>query len=169
MLPEMVPTFAPTETLPNAVLGWAERDPGRIFLIEVDGDSRTYGEFHHAALRWADAYRRLGVEPGENVAAMTRTSIAACEHWLGLGWLRAVHTGVNTDFRNDSLVYVLDNCRARHMVCELEFVERVASVASDLHHLETVVVPDAAPADLPTDFPVRILAADQLWEEATIA
>ena len=133
------------------------------------GDERTYGEFHHAALRWADAYRRLGVEPGENVAAMTRTSIAACEHWLGLGWLRAVHTGVNTDFRNDSLVYVLDNCRARHMVCELEFVERVASVARDLHHLETVVVPDAAPADLPTDFPVRILAADQLWEEATIA
>ena len=34
------------------------------------------------------------------------------EHWLGLGWLRAVQTGVNVDFRGRMLAYVLTNCQA---------------------------------------------------------
>ena len=67
-----------------------------------------------------------GSRPGDNVPAMGRTSIAAEEHWLGLGWLRAVHTGVNTDFRGRALAYILANCRATHMICEKEFLDRVA-------------------------------------------
>ena len=55
------PTFAPTETLPWAIQGWAERDPNRPFLWDVGGGSRTYGQFHEAALRWADAFRGVGV------------------------------------------------------------------------------------------------------------
>src|SRR5437588_4949287 len=100
------PTFAPTETLPNAIRTWAEQEPDRPFLTDVNGGTRTYGEFHAAALRWAGAFRGVGVQPGDNVPSMVRTSITGEEHWLGLGWLRAVQTGVNTDFRGSSLEYV---------------------------------------------------------------
>jgi crotonobetaine/carnitine-CoA ligase len=163
------PTFAPSETLPWAIQGWAERDPDRPFLWDVGGGSRTYGQFHEAVLRWADALRRVGVDAGDNVPAMVRTSISAQEHWLGLGWLRAVHTGVNTDFRGDSLTYVLTNSRARRMICAREYLERVAEIAPRLDRLELVIVPDAGADDLPADFPLPLVAAETLWDAASPA
>ncbi|HEY8525713.1 MAG TPA: AMP-binding protein [Acidimicrobiales bacterium] len=162
------PTFAPTETLPAAIQGWAAREPDRPYLHEVGGGSRTYGQFHEAALRWADAFRRAGVAPGDNVPAMLRTSIVAEEHWLGLGWLRGVYTGVNTDFRGKALAYVLTNSRAERMICAREFLDRVAEVAAETA-LRLVIVPDAGPGDLPGDFPVPLVAAAELWEAATPA
>jgi crotonobetaine/carnitine-CoA ligase len=164
--PTIVPTFAPTETLPWVLTQWAEKDPDRPFVHEVDGGSRTYGEFHEAALRWADAFRRIGIRRGDNVAAMIRTSITSCEHWLGLGWLRAVQTGVNTDHRGHSLAYVLTNCRARHMLCEADFLESVAEVAGRLTDLEVVIVPDATRDELPSDFPFQLVSAAELWAPA---
>lgn len=160
------PTFEPSETLPWTIATWAEREPDRPFLDEVGGGSRTYGQFHRAVLRWADAFRLAGVQPGENVPAMVRTDIAAQEHWLGLGWLRAVRTGINTDFRGPSLVYVLTNCRARRVICAREFLDRIAEVAPDLDGLELVIVPDAGPRDLPADFPLPLVAAADLWDAA---
>ena len=133
------------------------------------GGRATYGEFHQAVLRWADGFRRLGIGAGDNVAAMVQTSISTCEHWVGLGWLRAVHTGVNTDFRGSSLAYVLNNCRARHMICGLPFLERVAEVASQLEYLELVVVPDAAVVEVPEGFPFRLVTAAEVWEGAEAA
>ena len=165
----MTPTFLPTETLPDAIRRWSEHDPDRPFLHEVGGTTHTYRQVHESSLRWADAFRRLGVAPGDNVAAMVRTSIRAEEQWLGLGWLRAVHTGVNTDFRGDSLAYVIVQSRARHMLCARDLLGRVAEVAPRLDRLEVVVVPDADERDLPSDFPVRLVSATSLWNESTPA
>jgi carnitine-CoA ligase len=159
------PTFAPTETLPWAIRGWAEREPDRPFLHDVGGGTRTYGQFHETTLRWADAFRGAGVAPGDNVPAMMRTSMAAEEHWLGLAWLRAVYTGVNTDFRGKALEYVLTNCRADRMICAREFLDRVAEISPALP-LQLVIVPDAEHAELPTDFPFRLATAAELWESA---
>jgi crotonobetaine/carnitine-CoA ligase len=163
------PTFAPTESLPAAIQDWAEREPDRPFLWSADGTMRTYRQVHEAALRWAGAFRRIGVAPGDNVAAMVRTSIAASEQWLGLAWLRAVQTGVNTDFRGNSLVYVLANSQSRHMICQLEFLERVAEITPRLDRLELIVVPDATREELPADFPVRLVTAGELWDDTEVA
>src|SRR5260370_36270414 len=94
--PRAEPTFEPSETLPSAIREWARREPDRPFLLEVGGSSRSYGQLHEAALRWAGAFRDVGVAPGDNVPAMVRTSITAQEQWLGLAWLRAAQTGGNT-------------------------------------------------------------------------
>jgi crotonobetaine/carnitine-CoA ligase len=160
------PSFSPRETLPGVIKSWAESDAGRPFLWSVDGSLRTYHQVHEAALRWADAFRRAGIAAGENVAAMVQTSVGAAEQWLGLAWLRAVQTGVNTDFRGRSLEYVIVNSGAKHVICQAEFLNRVAEIASRLDHVELVIVPDAAPEALPTRFPVRLVSAESLWEEA---
>jgi crotonobetaine/carnitine-CoA ligase len=158
----MQPTFEPTESLPWAISNWATKEPDRVFLRDVNGASRTYGQFHEAALRWADAFRRVGVEPGDNVPTMVRTSINAQEQWLGLAWLRAVQTGVNTDFRGRSLEYVLTNCNAKRMICAREFLNRVADVAAGLSQLQLVIVPDAEPGDLPDDYAFPLISAAEL-------
>ncbi len=162
------PTFQPDETLPGAIRGWAEREPDRPYLRDVHGSSRSYGEFHEASLRWADAFCRAGIRPGDNVPTMVRTSIRAEENWHGLGWMRAVQTGVNVDFRGRMLEYVLTNSKAERMICAAEFLDRVAEVAPSLG-LSLVIVPDAEPAELPSDFPVRVVSASELWADASPA
>lgn len=160
------PTFEPTETLPWVIRDWAEREPDRPFLREVGGGSRSYSQFHEAALRWADAFRRAGVAPGDNVPTMVTNSISAEEHWLGLGWLRAVQTGVNTDFRGRMLHYVLTNCEAGRMICARRFLDRIAEIAAELPDMKLVIVPDASAAELPADFPLPLVSAEDLWGEA---
>jgi crotonobetaine/carnitine-CoA ligase len=163
------PTFESTETLPRAIRDWADREPDRPYLRDVEGRMRSYGQVHQAALRWADAFRRAGIESGDNVPTMVSTSILAQEHWLGLGWLRAVQTGVNLDFRGRMLEYVLTNCQARRMICALEYLDRVAEIASEQDRLELVIVPDASPADLPSGLPFRLVSAGELWDAASPA
>jgi crotonobetaine/carnitine-CoA ligase len=164
--PGTEPTFSPAETLPAQIQSWARREPDRPFLRQIGGPSRTYGELHRGALRWAGAFRRAGVQPGDNVPALVRTSVSAAEQWLGLAWLRAVQTGVNTDFRGQSLTYVIVNSRARRMICAAEFLGRLSAIAADVPGLELVIVPDAGPDELPPDFPVPLLASAQLYAAA---
>jgi crotonobetaine/carnitine-CoA ligase len=158
------PTFEPTETLPGAIRDWADREPDRPFLRDVHGGSRTYGQFHQAALRWAAAFRLAGIRPGDNVPTLVRTSITAEEHWLGLAWLRAVQTGVNTDFRGRMLAYILKNCQAKCLICAPEFLDRVAAIAPEVGRLELVIVPDAKREELPGAYPVKLVAASELWD-----
>jgi crotonobetaine/carnitine-CoA ligase len=157
-------TFAPTETLPWAIENWASSDPDRVYLQHVDGGSRTYGQFHDAALRWAAAFRMAGVAPGDNVPVMSKTTITAQEHWHGLGRLRARYTGVNTDFRGASLVYVIRNSMARHVVCAGPFLDRLAEIADDVRRVEQVIVSDETP--VPPGFPLPAVSARELWESA---
>jgi carnitine-CoA ligase len=164
--PDIEPTFQPAETLPAQIKSWAEREPGRPFLRQIGGPSRSYGELHRGALRWAGAFRDAGVQPGDNVPALVRTSVSAAEQWLGLAWLRAVQTGVNTDFRGQSLAYIITNSRARRMICAAEFLGRLAEIAADVPDLELVIVPDAGPDELPAGFPIPLLAAAQLYAAA---
>lgn len=173
--PVSAPTYAPTETLPWAIRWWAEREADRPFLGDVRGATRSYGEVHEAALRWADAFRHVGIGPADNVPVMMRPSILAEEIWLGLGWLRAVQTGVNTDFRGSSLAYVLNNCRAKHMICAPEFLARIREAAGLLEHLELVIVLDPPAGDATdssnaaADVPLRVVSASGLWATSTPA
>jgi acyl-coenzyme A synthetase/AMP-(fatty) acid ligase len=164
--PGAEPTFQPAETLPAVIKSWAHREPERPFLKEVGGPARSYGELHLAALRWAGAFHRAGVRADDNVPAMVRTSVSAAEQWLGLAWLRAVQTGVNTDFHGQSLAYVITNSLARRMMCAREFLGRVAAIASEVPDLELIIVPDAQPDELSADFPVPLVAAVELWDTA---
>ena len=158
-------TFAPTETLPWVIEQWAATDPDRPYLHHVDGGSRTYAEFHDATLRWADAFRGVGVVAGDNVPVISPTTIRAQEHWHGLGWLRARYTGVNTDLRGSSLAYVIQNSRARHVVSASPFLDRIAEIADDLARVELVIVSDDV--DPPADFPFPVVSAHDLWDGAS--
>src|SRR6201996_1460799 len=154
--PGTEPTFAPAETFPAQLKAWATAEPKRPFLSEIGGGTRTYGQLHAGALRWAGAFKAAGVQPGDNVPALVRTSISVAEQWLGLAWLRAVQTGGNTDFRGQSLISIRQNSQARQMICAPEFLGRVAEVAASVPDLKLVIVTGAQPAELPADFPVPL-------------
>ena len=140
--------------LPHLLAARAQEHPDRTFLQEVDGRSVTYAEMHSAALTWADAYRRLGVRPGDRVAVMLPTDIDAVSAWLGLSWLRAVEVPVNTAYVGRMLRYLLEHSGSKLLVTVGEYVDRLREVADGLAHLETVVVIDDNAATDPNHTPI---------------
>ena len=57
---------------------------------------------------------------------MTPITLDYYRSWLGLTLLKAVDVGINTEYRGDLLVHVLNNSMAPVMTSAPEFVERVA-------------------------------------------
>jgi acyl-CoA synthetase (AMP-forming)/AMP-acid ligase II len=63
------------ELLPRVLARQAVENAERVFIEEVAGRCMTYAEFHETALTWADAFRRLGVGPGEMVATKVPATV----------------------------------------------------------------------------------------------
>ncbi|MEX0874525.1 MAG: AMP-binding protein [Actinomycetota bacterium] len=153
--------------LPHLLAKRAREEPDRVFFQQVDGPELTYRELFEGILLWADAFRRLGVQPFENVAVMMPTNVEAYYAWMGLAWLRAVEVPMNTMFRGRMLQYIVDNADARVLVIGREFADRLAEVAADLPKLEKVIVPDADHVKL--DLPFEVVSRSAFLGGATPA
>ena len=150
--------------LPHLLAKLARDDPDAIAMQDVDGHSATRRELHDTNLRWADAYRRLGVEPGEHVVTMLPNSFVAFHAWLGLCWLGATEVPTNTMYRGDMLRYLVTDSAARTIIISERYVDALAGVAAELSSLDTVVVPDAT-GELPA-LPQRVVRGDEFFADA---
>jgi crotonobetaine/carnitine-CoA ligase len=147
--------------LPHLLAKLARDEPDAIAMQEVDGHAETRRALHETNLLWADAYRRLGIEPGDHVVTMLPNSFAAFHAWLGLCWLGATEVPTNTMYRGDMLRYLVTDSAARTVVISERYLDALAGVAGQLPDLATVVVPDAA-GDLPA-LPQRVVRGDEFF------
>ena len=152
--------------LPHLLAARAADHPDRTFLQEVDGRSETYGGLHRYVLTWADAYRRLGVGPGDRVAVMLPTGIDAVSAWLGLAWLRALEVPVNTAYVGRMLRYLLEHSGSKLLVTTAAYLDRLDDVAAELTRLTTVVVADE---DEPSGPPFRVVGRREFLAGASPA
>jgi crotonobetaine/carnitine-CoA ligase len=141
---------------PHAIARWAADTPDTVALQHVNGGSLTYRQLLDETLRWAGAYRRLGVGAGDHVAIMIPHGLTVPKAWMGLGWLRAVEVPLNTAYVGGLLRYALDLAEVTMMVIGAEYVDRLAAVAAELPALKTVVVVEGSPPE--TDAPFRIVS-----------
>ena len=111
-------------------------------FIIADDRNLTYGEADRESNRVANGIEALGIAPGEAVLAMMPNVVEFILVWLGLGKLGAVQVPVNTAYRGNLLVHVVNDSAARTMIVEAQFLERLAEVADRLEHLERLVVFD---------------------------
>jgi crotonobetaine/carnitine-CoA ligase len=154
-------------TLPYLLHQRASSDPTAVFLEEVTGGKRTYSDVEQRSLRWADAFRELGVVPGDMVLSMLPSTAEAVCVWIGLGWMRAIDVGVNVDYRGNFLRDLIADSGARVIVAHSRYIPEILEVhkeAPDL--LQTLVVIDdgAIPA---ATAGLRVLSAATLLAKAT--
>jgi crotonobetaine/carnitine-CoA ligase len=136
------PTGTP-RTVDGLLAERAMRLPGRPFLrFAVDGRpvDHTFADVDAAATRYGHGLARLGVRPGDLVAAMVPNCPEAVVLWFALARIGAVHAPVNTAFRGQGLAHVLNLTRARVLVLDTSLVPAVEAVAGALEHLEVVLV-----------------------------
>jgi 3-oxocholest-4-en-26-oate---CoA ligase len=136
----------------------------------VCGDRRlTYRQLEERANRLANHLLTAGVGPGDRVGCYLTNGTEYLETLLASFKIRAVPVNINYRYVTEELRYLLDDSGAAVLVCNEQFVPRVAEVAPMLPALRhTLVVPaSAGPAELtnacvpePLDYDSALAAAD---------
>ncbi|MFF2486173.1 AMP-binding protein [Microbacterium sp. NPDC058062] len=135
----------------------AKDDPDRTIMTFLDEEiSHTYGSFLTEVLRFAAAFRHLGIVEGAPVATMVPTSSDGYFAWLGLAWLRGVEIPVNLDYRGEMLAHILTSSGSTIVVCRSVYLDRLREVADRVPLLETVVLLDAEQS--PEPVPWRVIS-----------
>jgi len=112
-------------------------------LIVGDGGTLTYREVDRGSNRLANGIEALGIKAGETVLAMMPNVPEFILIWIGLGKHGAIQVPVNTAYRGNLLVHVINDSAARTIIADTQFLERLADVADRLEHLECIVVFDS--------------------------
>lgn len=117
----------------------------------VCGDRRlTYAQLEERANRLANHLSSVGVGPGDFVGCYLTNGTEYIETLLACFKTRAVPVNINYRYVAEELRYLLDDSGASVLVCDEEFVDRVAEVASSLPTLRHTLVVSGRPG-VPAD------------------
>jgi len=122
-------------------------------VLELDPDREAlvgrharfgYGALDERANRAAQALRRLGVEPGDRVAACLPNDVDIVVAFLGAMRLGALWVGVNRVLAPPEKSYLLRDSGARCLLTTADVAEQLESLRPELTDLERVLVVDRA-------------------------
>ena len=113
--------------------------PDKIGQADEAG-SYTFAQVYERSLLLAGGAARLGIGRQDMLAFMLDNHLDGVHLWFGLNLTGAVEVPINTAYKGSFLTHIVNDCRARVLVAEERYCERIAAVADDLVHLETVVV-----------------------------
>jgi fatty-acyl-CoA synthase len=124
----------------------ADTAPDRVALAHgVDGPTRTWREFDRRANALALHLARSH-QPGDKLALYAYNRPEFVEALSGAMKARMVPVNVNYRYREEELVYLLDNSDSTAVVYETEFADRVAKVRDRLPKVrEWIEIADGGP------------------------
>jgi long-chain acyl-CoA synthetase len=110
----------------------AADDPGRVALVEAGGGVFTFGELAARANRVTHGLRRIGLTPGDVVAAVLPNRVATIELYLAAlqgGWYLVP---IGTRLTGPEIGYVLADSGARVLVCSERYGEACRAAVAEL-------------------------------------
>ena len=119
---------------PHAVRRWATEAPDNVALQSVGGEVLTYGQLDVEARRWAAAFLRRGINPGDHVITFLPKSRAAFAAWLGLGWIRGVEVPLNAVLNGDLLQSAVSRSGARHAIVGVDLLDAFEDALAHIDH-----------------------------------
>jgi crotonobetaine/carnitine-CoA ligase len=142
--------LGPDDLLPQLVARWAREQPDKTFLQEIGGRSQTYRETDGSVRRWARGFARQGIGAEDRVVAMLHPCVEMVNIWMALGWLRATHVPLNTEYQGSMLRLAIDGVDAKLIVCAERFLGVLIEVFGDLGAVTVLVLreTDAALPDV---------------------
>lgn len=116
----------------------AQRTPDKVALIS--GNTRlTYTEINAACNRLAHGLIAAGVERGDRVAIYLDNSVEAVVSVFAVLKAGAVFLMVNPTTKIDKLTYILNNSRAKALICPAKKIAGLEDCWAQTPHLTTVV------------------------------
>ncbi len=111
-----------------------------VFLEFVGGETLTFGETDVLASRVAQGFHALGVRPGDRVGVMLPNGRAYCAAWFGISRAGVVHVALNTGLVGAFLAHVLASSDVSLLVCDAEYLPRIAEIQGALPNLRRILV-----------------------------
>jgi fatty-acyl-CoA synthase len=111
----------------------ARLTPNREALLTLpDGRRYTYGELNARANRLANWMRELGVKEGDRVSILAHNSIEYIDLLFGLPKIGAILAPLNWRLAARELVYIVNDCQPKVLLCGPEFTDLLAEVRSQI-------------------------------------
>jgi fatty-acyl-CoA synthase len=130
--------------------GRARLNPHREALLELESGRRyTYLELNERSCRAANFLRhQLGIQKGDRVSILAHNGVPYIDLLYGLAKIGAVFAPLNWRLVASELVYIVDDCKPKVIVCGAEFTDTLAAMRGQLNidhvvTLEGVEIPGA--------------------------
>jgi carnitine-CoA ligase len=133
------------DTLPAAFARVLALAPERIFL-DFSGDTYSYGDFERLSTRFAHQLRELGVAPGHTVATVLDNGIDAVMSWFAINKIGAISVPINTALRGEFLRHQINDSGSALVICEPDYLPRLADVADGLPDVRLILHRGVPPA-----------------------
>ncbi|WP_181779276.1 AMP-binding protein [Pseudonocardia pini] len=132
---------APTRLpLPELLRDLAARHPERVLVSQAEtGRTQTAAQLWQRAVDWTDRLRAQGVVPGDHVATMTGNTAECFALWVGIALAGAIEIPVSVELRGSALEHVFAESRATLLVVDDRGREALATDATGLAGIRTVL------------------------------
>lgn len=127
------------DTVIDALARAVQAHPDRV-MLDFSGELFTYADMDRLSTRLSNALGAWGVQPGDTVVTMLDNNVDAVLFWFAVNKLCAVHVPINTALRGDFLRHQVSDAGAALIVCEADYVERMAAIAHLLPDARQVLV-----------------------------
>ncbi len=118
----------------------AETHRDKPFLQYEEETPVTFKEVNERANRVAHGLAKLGVEKGDKVLIFLPNCLEFIYTWFAVSKLGAIVVPVNTAYKGYFLEHIANNSRAKLMVVDQEFLDRVKASEERFEHLRKFVV-----------------------------
>lgn len=118
----------------------AVADQPESILLDFGGDLFSYSDVDTLSNRMAHALEDLGLQRGETLVSMLDNNVDAVVSWLAVNKLSAVSVPINTALRGAFLAHQISDADCKILICEADYLERVAAIADGLPNLELILV-----------------------------
>ena len=122
----------------------AHLTPDREALLELETGRRfTYADLNLRAKRAANLLLSLGVAEGDRISILAHNNIAFIDLFYAVGKIGAVFAPLNWRLAANELVYIVNDCRPKVIVCDADFSETLAEMRPEIAVDKVISLGDA--------------------------
>ncbi len=156
------------DTIIDALERAVQRHPDRV-LLDFSGELHTYAQVDQASTALAHGLAAQGVAAGHTVLTMLDNNADAVLCWLAINKLRAVSVPINTALKGEFLRHQIADADTEIVICEAEYVERIAQVCAELPRLRQVLHRGSRPGGACGPVPLAALDGCRSAQTAPLA
>ena len=127
----------------HRLLEWRTALSPDLNFLHYNGCDYTHKEINERANCLATGLISMGVSPGERVAVMMNNTPEYIDVWFAIAKVTAVEVPLNTAYKGQILIHMLNNSGATIMIIDQEFVDELQAIISECPQLKTIIVNNA--------------------------
>ena len=114
----------------------------------------SYREMDQRSGELAQGLVNLGITMGDTVLIMLPDTVDFILAWCALSKFGGAEVPVNVHNRGNPLAYLMNDSQAKTIIIDLQFLDRLDSIKSELEHLERIILYDSS--DTESDLITRL-------------